>query len=286
MAELDAEGMREGQRILCAGCRRTFRFGLDRAAAAIQRPPEAGARPMPQTRWAGAAKWLGVVSFLPLLGLAALTAGVLGVRDIRRHPGRSGMGSAVFGIVAGAVTTLGWLFVGAVALLGIYVMHSSRTTTDPGEMAEIAARIGTFTLPAGLQPLDGEQVAVAGIRAVRYGRWSMPGPPDTTLVVMQYPEPWASDRQTLEHMLRNRAAAWPLISYCAAGEKRQETYTIRGRPVAAALRVGKDPQTGTSWREYIAVYPGDHCRIGVLLLTGGPDGLSDEEVRQCLESFQ
>src|SRR5262249_54477542 len=162
-------------------CRRTFRPGPGRAAAeSKRRPEESGARPLPQSRWVRAAPWLGALSFLPLVGLAALTAGVLGVRDLRRHPGRGGFGRVVFGLGAGLLTTLGWLFVGAVALLVIFVFHSSQSTTDAVEIAQIAAHIGPFSVPAGLAPQDGETVAVAGIRAVRYARWSRPGLADAT----------------------------------------------------------------------------------------------------------
>ena len=103
---------------------------------------------------------------------------------------------------------------------------------------------------------------------------------------MQWPQPWASDRQTLANMLRNQRWHWPAGVVFAVEEQKQVTYTIRGKPVAVTLQAGKDPGTGEEWREYVAIFSGEQQRLGVLLVTGETGGLSEEDVRQFFESFQ
>jgi hypothetical protein len=295
-AVLVTEGLTAGQRLLCAACRRPFRLEAGGRAllSASQRlgEPEVLSAPLPYSRWANAARWLGILSILPLVGLAALTVGFLGVRDLRRHPGRRGLGRAVFGLVAGGLTTLGWLFVGLIVAFFLYIAHSARSTTDPAEIADIAAAIGTFSVPPGLVPLNGETVPSVSMRIVRYGKWSNPpadGVParlDVELVVMQLPPQWASDRQSLENMLRNQRWHGPAGAVFDVDEKKQVTNTIRGQPVAVSMGVGKDPGTGEQWREYIAIVSSEQRRLGVLLVTGETGGLSEEDVRQFFESFQ
>jgi hypothetical protein len=295
-AELVTEGVSAGQRLLCAGCRLPFRLeaGGRAAISASQRGAEPGARsaPLPYSRWASAARWLGISSFLPLVGLAAVTAGFLGVRDLRRHPGRQGLGRAVFGLVAGGLTSLGWLFVGLIVASSLYVAHSARSTTDPAEIADIAAGIGTFSVPPGLVPLSGESIPLVGMRTVRYGKWShrvvagQPARLDVDLVVMQLPQPWKTDQQTVINMLRNQRWQGPAGVVFAVEEKKQVTYAICGQPVAVTLEVGKDPGTGEQWREYVAIFSSEQRHLGVLLVTGETGGLSEEDVRQFFASFQ
>jgi hypothetical protein len=244
---------------------------------------------MPYSRAANAARWLGFLSFLPLVGLAAFAAGLLGVRDLRRHPGRRGLGRAVFGLVGGGLTTLGWLLVGLVVGMSIYFAHSLVPTTDPEKIATIAAGIGPFTMPPGLEPLRGEDVRLAGIRVVLYGKRSTPRAAGVTaplvvqVVVMQMRQPSFSDRASMESMLHNELQYRPRI---VSKETRQVTYTIRGQPVAVTRTLGKEERSGTRWREYFAIVHGEQQRFGVLLLTAETGGVGEEEVRQFFESFQ
>jgi hypothetical protein len=296
-ADLVTEGVTAGQRLLCAGCRRSFRLeaGGRAVVSASQRAGASGNRavPLSYSRTASAARWLGFLSFLPLVGLAALAAGLLGVRDLRRHPGRRGLGRAVFGLVAGGLTTLGWLLVGLVVGMGIYFAHSIKSTTDPAEIADIASHIGTFTVPPGLGPLHGDSIPPASMRIVRYGKKSNPGAPgrpaplDVDLVVMQMPQSLYSDRDNMENILRNqrRAGPWFLPEFVPE-EKKQATYTIRGQPVAVTLTLGKEEGSGKRWREYLAIVSSEQRRLGVILVTVETGGLSEEEVRQFFESFQ
>jgi hypothetical protein len=70
--------------------------------------------PVGRSGWAIAAGYLGLFAILLLPAPFALLAGILAVRDIRRHPDRHGMGRAIFGIVMGILgcVALGFLFVG------------------------------------------------------------------------------------------------------------------------------------------------------------------------------
>jgi len=72
--------------------------------------------PIGRSGWAIAAGYLGLLSLLPFFGILALIIGVVAVRDIKRHPERLGLGRAWFGIVMGALTSLFYLAVFALAL--------------------------------------------------------------------------------------------------------------------------------------------------------------------------
>jgi hypothetical protein len=62
--------------------------------------------PVGRSRLAIAAGYLGIFSLIPIFGPIAIIVGVLAIRDISAHPDKHGMGRAIFGIVAGAFTTL------------------------------------------------------------------------------------------------------------------------------------------------------------------------------------
>jgi hypothetical protein len=61
--------------------------------------------------WAVAAGYAGLFSVLLLPAPLAILFGVLALRDIKRNPKKHGKGRAVFGIIIGAIGTLGlfWL---------------------------------------------------------------------------------------------------------------------------------------------------------------------------------
>lgn len=73
--------------------------------------------PIGRSGWAIAAGYLGLLSLLPLFGILAVITGVLAVREIKRHPERLGRGRAWFGIVMGALMSLFYLAIFALALL-------------------------------------------------------------------------------------------------------------------------------------------------------------------------
>ena len=63
--------------------------------------------PVGRSGWAVAAGYLGLLSVLLLPAPFALATGILGVRSVRRHEHLHGMGRAIFGIVMGALGTIG-----------------------------------------------------------------------------------------------------------------------------------------------------------------------------------
>lgn len=71
--------------------------------------------PVGRSLWAIAAGYLGLFSVLCLPAPLALLAGIMAIYDIKAHPDRHGMGRAIFGIVMGAIGTLGLGF----ALIGL-----------------------------------------------------------------------------------------------------------------------------------------------------------------------
>lgn len=62
----------------------------------------------PHSSLAAIAGYLGVFSIIPLVGLLAMVAGMLAVRDIRRHPQKQGIGRARFAIAMGVVLSVVW----------------------------------------------------------------------------------------------------------------------------------------------------------------------------------
>ncbi|HSO32748.1 MAG TPA: GYF domain-containing protein [Labilithrix sp.] len=58
-----------------------------------------------------AAGYLGIFGlfFFPL-GVAAVVLGIVGIRDLKKHPEKNGWGRAITGIVLGGLTTVGLVF--------------------------------------------------------------------------------------------------------------------------------------------------------------------------------
>jgi uncharacterized RDD family membrane protein YckC len=73
--------------------------------------------PRSRSKWAVAAGYLGLCSVILFPAPFALIAGILGVRDLKQHPDRSGMAGAIFGIVMGLLGT-------AVIVLAVVSSHS------------------------------------------------------------------------------------------------------------------------------------------------------------------
>ena len=67
--------------------------------------------PVGRSGWAIAAGYLALFSVLLLPAPLALASGIMGIRDIRRHPEKHGMGRAVFGVVMGSLRVIGLVVV-------------------------------------------------------------------------------------------------------------------------------------------------------------------------------
>jgi hypothetical protein len=66
-----------------------------------------------------ASGYLGIFGFFfPPFGIAALVLGILGVRDLKKHPEKNGWGRAITGIVLGGLLTLGTLVLVVLIALG------------------------------------------------------------------------------------------------------------------------------------------------------------------------
>jgi len=63
--------------------------------------------PIGVSGWAIAAGYLGLISVLLLPGPLAVISAALAFSDIKRNPHRRGMGRAVFGLIMGALGTVG-----------------------------------------------------------------------------------------------------------------------------------------------------------------------------------
>jgi hypothetical protein len=72
--------------------------------------------PVGLSPWAIAAGYMGLFAILFLPAPLAVIFGLIAIRDIRLHPRRRGMGRAVFGLVMGAVCTIGFFIMLAIAL--------------------------------------------------------------------------------------------------------------------------------------------------------------------------
>ena len=84
--------------------------GMERPVAAgslpmLFAPPADGAvrwlLPVGRSPYAIAAGYLGLLSLAPLFGYAAILFALLGIRDLRRHPDKSGWGRVIFALVLG-----------------------------------------------------------------------------------------------------------------------------------------------------------------------------------------
>lgn len=74
--------------------------------------------PVGRSPWAIVAGYLGLISVLCIPAPFALGFGVLAVIDIKKHPDKHGMGRAIFGIIMGAL--------GSIGLIGILVAIAFR----------------------------------------------------------------------------------------------------------------------------------------------------------------
>ena len=61
---------------------------------------------MGRSAWAVAAGYLGLLSLIPFVGIAAIACGVLGLRQLAAEPELGGRGRAWFGIALGTLGTL------------------------------------------------------------------------------------------------------------------------------------------------------------------------------------
>ncbi len=81
-----------------------------RPAIRRRRSHDAHAAPRGRSGWAIAAGYLGLLSFLGVFAPISLVVGFVALRDLKQHPKKHGLGRTWFGIVMGALGTIGLLF--------------------------------------------------------------------------------------------------------------------------------------------------------------------------------
>ena len=89
----------------CASC------GTPTGVAPAPAAPDPALRmllPVGRSGYAIAAGYLGLLAPFLVTAPFALLFGILAIRDIRRHPEKSGMGRAILGIVAGGLVLAFW----------------------------------------------------------------------------------------------------------------------------------------------------------------------------------
>ncbi len=97
--------------VICVNC--GCKVISPKSAAAIDRN-DAALRmvvPIGCSGWAIVAGYLGLLSLLPVFGVAACVFGLLALNDIKKHPDKHGKGRAWFGIIMGGITTPLYLFI-------------------------------------------------------------------------------------------------------------------------------------------------------------------------------
>ncbi len=67
--------------------------------------------PVGRSLWAIAAGYAGLFAVLLIPAPVALILGVVAILDIKRHPGKHGLGRAIFGVVMGLLFTVGLVVV-------------------------------------------------------------------------------------------------------------------------------------------------------------------------------
>ncbi len=84
-----------------------------RVAALYAHQPDLGMRmllPVGRSGFAIAAGYLGLFSFIPLIGILAIIFSTVALLDIRKHPEKTGMGRVITGYILGGLATVLYAF--------------------------------------------------------------------------------------------------------------------------------------------------------------------------------
>lgn len=121
----------------------------------------------PRSSIAAIAGYLGVFSIVPGVGLLAMLAGLLAVRDIRRHPQKQGIGRARFAIAVGAVLSVAWA--------ALFVLRDDIRLPSTSQVNEVASGqlVADRQAPAAPRP-------AAAAPAVASGSQASPAPATST----------------------------------------------------------------------------------------------------------
>ncbi|MGN0847561.1 MAG: DUF4190 domain-containing protein [Kiritimatiellia bacterium] len=67
--------------------------------------------PVGRSVWAIIAGYLGLLSFIPGVGVLAIAFGIMAIHDIKQHPDKHGLGRAWCGIILGALSIPIWCLI-------------------------------------------------------------------------------------------------------------------------------------------------------------------------------
>jgi hypothetical protein len=282
-----------GEWIRCASCGAlTEAAPAESAAPGEARGRESGDLSRPAVR----AGWLGAASILPLVGLAALVAGILGVRDIVRYPARRGMKRAIFGIVAGAASTLAWLAVAGVAAIVSMVARTTIFTSEPLEVVNLSAQIAEFELPEGFSPYTAHSSKVLETKRAAYALWIPTGGTTETpygpvpakaidaVIAMgryakrRFPQSSFALQDVTSPFLWNRR------TQVVVSQTAEVPAEIDGMPVVLTRKSGIDPEFRDPRRQYSLIVEKEEHLYVIVVITGDepPDAAADDPRRQFL----
>jgi len=284
---LPTGGLAPGVSVQCARCGNQF---------ALPATPQAE----PATSGKATASLIFGLIPVPLLtGIPAVILGIWALFDIKRRPGElKGSGLAISGITLGTICSFVCTPIISFAVwFGMRVAEESKFTEDPGEVAGIAAKIGQFQVPDGVEPEGALDTGILGWRMAIYTDKAKG--PSTVVMLMQFPAMMAASQKDMEMQMRQQWRQRQQMGLDIEGT-RQVVYTIRGQQVTITENIGKEPGSGRRFRQYMGLIASEKGPIMVMLMTPEVPAdeakppeeeqvgtrLTEEQVQQFFESFQ
>jgi hypothetical protein len=286
-AILPAPGLAPGVLVQCSQCGKQFNLGG--GSTVISEPATSGKAVISLV--------LGLIPMPLLTGIPAIILGIWALIDIKRRAGQlRGSGMAVCGILFGSLCTFVCTpFLVFATWFASDVIQQANFTDDPEEAATIAAKIAEFDVPEGVEPIGAG--GIIGFQMAIYG--DRPNNPSTMIMLMKFPAWMAGSQQQMEQHMQQQMQMQQQRGIDVE-ESRIVTYTIRGQPVQVNVGIGKDPQSGASARQYMAMIAGQSGPTMVLLVTKDPPEseaempemedtavrLTEEQVKEFFESIK
>lgn len=239
------------------------------------------------------AMWLGIASFIPLLGPAAFFLGGKALVEIVRHPGRVGRGRAVIGLVAGALGTALSLIVGLALWVFYQFDPGSLEIRDPERLQEVYQEGPQFDLPPGVQPTHAMQIPMIGQTRLEFSN-----------EVQSDERPWivlnlhVFPRQNAAQSTMFKSSEISEVSNAWSFEHKRTEFvemSIAGTTERVEKRIGRNRQTGIGVRHYLVGFSRRNRFYMISLAVNDPpaDGeeaargsLDEEQARQLIESFR
>jgi hypothetical protein len=279
---LPTAGLSPGVTVQCASCGKQFTLG----SQPVLEPTTSGK--------AVTSLVLGLIPVPLITGIPAVIVGIWALIDIRRQAGLlKGSGMAICGIIFGSICSL---VCGPIVGFTITAVRGTNFTENPDEIAAIAVKIAQFELPGGLKPLVGMETPIFPIKMAVYG--DRQGEPGTMIMLMKFPAMMAANQQQMDQQMQMQMRNQNMG--LTVEETKQLTYTVRGQPVKVTESIGKEPNSNSRGRQYIAMLADPNGPLMVMLITmEAPEGqtempeaedtavrLTEEQVQAFFESIQ